>query len=89
MHFLIFSITYFTPVLWPEFSLWQLLSGIFFFQRQHQKLENLAAHAHIGDQEDEKWEVLEQRRQVILASQGVLWQTCDWSVITNLILICR
>jgi len=58
------SITYFTPVLWPEFSLWQLLSGIFFFQRQHQKLENLAAHAHIGDQEDEKWEVLEQRRQV-------------------------
>merc|ERR1719410_258745 len=37
------SITYFSPVLWPEFSLWQLLLGVFFFQRQHQKLETLTA----------------------------------------------
>jgi len=61
------SITYFTPVLWPEFTLWQLLSGIFLFQRQHQKLEkleSLTAHAQNEDQEDEKWQLLEQRRQV-------------------------
>ena len=35
------SITYFSPVLWPDFSLWQLLLGVFFFQRQQSQLERL------------------------------------------------
>jgi len=35
------SITYFTPVLWPEFSIWHLLSGVFFYQRQKQMLAKL------------------------------------------------
>jgi len=35
------SITYFTPVLWPEFSFWHLLSGIFFYQRQQISLDRL------------------------------------------------
>ena len=36
-----FSITYFTPVLWPEFSIWNLLAGVFFYQRQKQMLAKL------------------------------------------------
>jgi len=35
------SITYFSPVLWPEFSLWQLLLGVFFFQRQEARRSEL------------------------------------------------
>jgi len=35
------SITYFTPVLWPEFSIWQLLVGVFFYQRHQHSLEKL------------------------------------------------
>lgn len=29
------TIIYFTDTLWPEFTIWQLLAGIFFFQRHH------------------------------------------------------
>ena len=61
----IFSITYFSPVLWPEFSLWQLLSGIFFFQRQNKKLEKLLEDDNnIIDCKEHSWRLLEQRRQV-------------------------
>lgn len=35
------SITYFTPVLWPEFSIWHLLAGVFFYQRHKQRLAKL------------------------------------------------
>jgi len=35
------SITYFTPVLWPEFSIWHLLAGIFFYQRHYHGLAKL------------------------------------------------
>eukprot|EP00092_Neocalanus_flemingeri_P006447 GFUD01006947.1.p1 GENE.GFUD01006947.1~~GFUD01006947.1.p1 ORF type:complete len:301 (+),score=94.24 GFUD01006947.1:253-1155(+) len=35
------SITYFTPVLWPEFSIWQLLVGVFLYQRHHSSLDKL------------------------------------------------
>jgi len=35
------SITYFTPVLWPEFSIWQLLVGVFFYQRHHYSFSKL------------------------------------------------
>lgn len=35
------SITYFTPVLWPEFSIWHLLAGVFFYQRHQQSLDKL------------------------------------------------
>jgi len=59
------SITYFSPVLWPEFSLWQLLSGIFFFQRQNKKLEKLLDDDNkIFDGQERTWRLLEQRRQV-------------------------
>jgi len=60
------SITYFSPVLWPDFSLWQLLAGVFFFQRQHHRLE---AVLKVERSESlvvagEKWSKLEQRNQV-------------------------
>jgi len=59
------SITYFSPVLWPEFSLWQLLSGIFFFQRQNKKLEELLEDENsMIDSQEQSWRMLEQRRQV-------------------------
>lgn len=35
------SITYFTPVLWPEFSIWQLLAGVFMYQRHCFSLNKL------------------------------------------------
>ena len=56
------SITYFSPVLWPEFSLWQLLAGIFFFQRQHSHLQQVLQSPPSPAQE--KWSKLEQRNQV-------------------------
>ena len=56
------SITYFSPVLWPDFSLWQLLAGIFFFQRQHARLQQVLRAPASPAQE--KWAGLEQRNQV-------------------------
>jgi len=59
------SITYFSPVLWPDFSLWHLLSGILFFQRQNMKLgEFLENENNMIDGQDQSWRLLEQRRQV-------------------------
>jgi len=57
------SITYFSPVLWPEFSLWQLLCGIFFFQRHHTKLESLLDHP--APHQQLSTDDIEQRRQVV------------------------
>jgi len=39
------SITYFTPVLWPEFSIWQLLVGVFMYQRHCFSLNKLRESA--------------------------------------------
>ena len=62
------SITYFSPVLWPDFSLWQLLAGVFFFQRQHHQLEKVLNPESFTQSRDwpanEKWIKLEQRKQV-------------------------
>jgi len=56
-------ITYFSPVLWPEFSLWQLLLGVFFFQRQDGRRSSLLdTKCHSG--EDSAWRSLEQRTEV-------------------------
>lgn len=36
-----FSCLYFTPVLWPEFTLWELLKAIFHYQRSYNTLNEL------------------------------------------------
>lgn len=38
------AVLYFTQVLWPDFSLWHLLGGIFYYQRHHQALSSLLQH---------------------------------------------
>merc|ERR1711972_677625 len=60
------SITYFTPVLWPDFSLWHLLSGILFFQRQKKKLEEFLEieNNNMIDGEEQSWRLMDQRRHV-------------------------
>ena len=35
-----YSVTYFSEVLWPEFSLSNLLMAIFYFQRHHRYIQN-------------------------------------------------
>ena len=67
------SITYFSPVLWPEFSLWQLLAGIFFFQRQHSRLQQVL-HSPATSPVQEKWAKLEQRNQVADILHTWQWQ---------------
>lgn len=32
------TVVYFTDTLWPEFSIWHLLSGIFYYQTQHDRI---------------------------------------------------
>jgi len=60
------SITYFSPVLWPDFSLWQLLAGVFFFQRQYHQLQSVLETEKEESLQlaTEKWNKLEQRNQV-------------------------
>ena len=60
------SITYFSPVLWPEFSLWQLLLGVLFFQRQEARLGQLDTGCGLtpGADQADQWGALEQRTRV-------------------------
>jgi len=43
-----FSVTYFTEVLWPEFSLWYLLAAIFHYQRHVGEVERARIAAQDG-----------------------------------------
>jgi len=55
------SITYFTPVLWPDFSIWQLLVGVFFYQRHHYSFSKLKlAEEKIGVETGCQLEQIEQ-----------------------------
>jgi len=58
------SITYFSPVLWPEFSLWQLLLGVFFFQRQEARRSGLLDTSRCQAPGGDTWRCLEQRTEV-------------------------
>jgi len=58
------SITYFSPVLWPEFSLWQLLLGVFFFQRQEARRSELLETSRCQAPGGDTWRCLEQRTEV-------------------------
>ena len=59
------SITYFSPVLWPDFSLWHLLPGILFFQRQNKKLEEfLENENNMITAQEQSLRLLEQRQYV-------------------------
>ena len=64
------STTYFSPVLWPQFTLWHLLAGVVYYQRQLRMREaggcGLEAGAARGDGEDR----LEQARQVAAILQN-------------------
>jgi len=57
------SITYFSPVLWPEFSLYHLLAGVFFFQRKHHQLERILK-SDVQLEPSDQWTKLEQRNKV-------------------------
>lgn len=35
------SIIYFTKTLWPEFTFWQLLAGVFYYQRHYKTMANV------------------------------------------------
>lgn len=35
------SIIYFTKNLWPEFTFWQLLAGVLYYQRHYQSMDNV------------------------------------------------
>lgn len=35
------SIIYFTETLWPEFTFWHLLAGVFYYQRHYKKMANV------------------------------------------------
>ena len=41
-----YSVTYFSEVLWPDFSLFNLMAAIFYFQRHHRYIENLSSNQH-------------------------------------------
>lgn len=38
------TVIYFTNILWPEFTIWHLLSAIFYYQRHYNTLQSLKIH---------------------------------------------
>jgi len=63
------SITYFTQVLWPEFSIWNLLAGVFFYQRQKQMLAKL----RLGEVKKGRVEKCQIEQNTTVASLLAVW----------------
>ena len=48
-----YSVTHFTQVLWPEFSLWHLLAAVFHYQSKQLYIQELFSQAKPDDQVDD------------------------------------
>jgi hypothetical protein len=47
-----FSVTYFTGVLWPDFSFRNLLAGIFYYQRHRRQIDLLTGQLRLKGEAD-------------------------------------
>lgn len=73
------SLVYFTKTLWPEFTFWHLLAGVFYYQRHYQTMNNIKHEISSFVNEKSLSKDIEQVRQ-----SSKLTETCTGTKLVTL-----